>query len=115
MTRRAKLLRACIVALALVAAGALAHVWIHLRVLQLAYDLARETKAIEEVEQTSRRLRAEIAFLKSPERLENVARERLHMAPLDPSGIRVVRAPSRGGSDRRRASGGAAARDREAN
>lgn len=92
---RRRVLRWLIGGIVLVALGALCHVSIHLRAIQLAYELAQETRTLETLEETSRKLRAETAFLKSPERIEKIARQQLGMVSLDPRAMRVVRAPKK--------------------
>lgn len=86
-------LRVAMVVVVIVTLLGLCHVWLHLRVIHLAYALAQDTRALEQAEETSRRLRAEIAYLKSPERIEKIAHERLGLAPTEPTALRIVRAP----------------------
>lgn len=92
---RRKGLRFAVALIAVATALGLFHVWIQLRVIHLAYALAHEQQALEEAEEASRKLRAEVAFLKSAGRLERFAHDRLGMTSLDPGAIRVVRAPRR--------------------
>ena len=75
--------------LALVTAGALAHVAVRMHSIQLAYDLGRERKTNTELEERRRRLNIEIGMLKDPGRIITIARDKLKMAPPDPA--RVVR------------------------
>lgn len=88
---RAKFLRFAIGALIAAVGLGLAHVWIQMRVIQLAYALASETRVLEQTEATSRRLRAEVSFLKSPDRVEKIAQEQLGLVAADPNAIRLVR------------------------
>lgn len=73
------------------AAGALCHVWIRMRAVHLAYAIANERKTLDELLQAQRQLRAELAYLKAPARIEQIGRDRLGMAP--PTAIREVRLP----------------------
>jgi cell division protein FtsL len=75
--------------LALVTAGALAHVAVRMHGIQIAYDLGRERRANTELEEQRRRLNIEIGMLKDPGRIITIARDKLRMGPPDPS--RVVR------------------------
>jgi cell division protein FtsL len=75
--------------LALVTAGALAHVAVRMHGIQIAYDLGRERRANTELEEQRRRLHIEIGMLKDPDRIITIARNKLRMGPPDPS--RVVR------------------------
>jgi cell division protein FtsL len=89
--------RAAAVIAAVLAAGvaaALCHVWIRMRAVHLGYEIARETHVLDELRQTQRQLRAELAYLKAPDRIERVGRDQLGMAP--PSSIRTVRLPRKG-------------------
>jgi cell division protein FtsL len=69
---------------------ALAHTWIRLRALDLGYQIADETRQLEEFKQSERRLQIEVAFLRSPARLEREAR-RLGMRVPDADEVRRVR------------------------
>jgi cell division protein FtsL len=67
--------------LALVTAGALAHVAVRMKGIEVAYDLGRERRINTELEEQRRRLNIEIGMLKDPVRIVGIARDRLHMAP----------------------------------
>jgi cell division protein FtsL len=58
--------------------------------VQLGYDMAREKHAAEELAQANQRLRIEVDWLKSPARVEELAKRELHMEPPDPTRIRVI-------------------------
>jgi cell division protein FtsL len=75
--------------LALVTAGALAHVAVRMQGIQIAYDLGRERRANTDLEEQRRRLNIEIGMLKDPDRVITIARDKLKMGPPDPA--RVVR------------------------
>jgi cell division protein FtsL len=75
--------------LALVTAGALAHVAVRMHGIQIAYDLGRERRANTELEEQRRRLNIEIGMLKDPGRIIAIARDKLEMGP--PDARRVVR------------------------
>ena len=92
-------LRVLVGAMTLVVAGALAHTWIRLRALDLGYAIAAESRRLDELVQSERRLRVEVAFLKSPARIEREAR-RLGMRVPDPGVVRRVRLRAEAG-DRR--------------
>jgi cell division protein FtsL len=80
-----------------IVAVALAHTWVRLRALDLGYEIAAETRRLEELKQDERRLRVEVSFLKRPARIEQEA-ERLGLRAPDPREIRRVRMPA--GADR---------------
>jgi cell division protein FtsL len=67
--------------LALVTAGALAHVGVRMKGIEVAYDLGRERRINTNLEEQRRRLQIEIGMLKDPGRVVTMAREKLNMAP----------------------------------
>jgi cell division protein FtsL len=74
--------------LAIATAGALAHVAVRFKGLEVAYALGRERKIGSELEEQQRRLQIEIGMLKDPNRVVSIARERLKMGPPAPDAIR---------------------------
>jgi cell division protein FtsL len=83
--------------LALVTVGALAHVGVRLKGLEVAYDLGRERRRAAQLEERRRRLQIEIGMLKDPSRVVPLAREKLKMGPPDPQAIRPLAALERAG------------------
>jgi len=68
------------VALAVIAiALALIFVWTRVRVIQLGYEVSQINRQITDLLSQKNQLDAEVAKLKSPERLEAVAKEHFHM------------------------------------
>jgi cell division protein FtsL len=67
--------------LAICTAGALVHVAVRIKGLEVAYDLGRERRIASEMEEQRRRLQIEIGMLKDPGRVISIARERLNMGP----------------------------------
>jgi cell division protein FtsL len=65
------LLGFCLVGLALF------HVWVRLQVVQMGYVLSTTSKLQSHLEQENRELKLELATLTSPERLQELARNRL--------------------------------------
>ena len=68
-----KLFRLSAIMLLLVLLAGLAHVWVNFKRTQMGYNLTRLKREIMEMEEYNRKLKLEIAFLKSPECLENKA------------------------------------------
>jgi cell division protein FtsL len=60
-------------------AVALIYVWSHIHMTELEYQIAAETSRKEQLQEEQRRLRVEYATLKSPQRIETIAREKLQM------------------------------------
>ena len=87
---------------AVLVGAALLHVWTRLEVIRIGYALSEQSKLHRALREHEQRLRLELATQKDPAAIERVAREQLHMAPPDPSSIRILK------SGRRAAAGAAA-------
>lgn len=74
--------------LVIVTAGALGHVGVRLKGLEVAYDLGRERRIATDLEEQRRRLQIEIGMLKDPRRVVSIARDKLNMGPPAPDAIR---------------------------
>jgi len=81
------------VVLAIVTAGALAHVAVRIKSIEVAYALGRERHVATELEEQRRRLQIEIGMLKDPGRVVSIARDKLKMGPPDPDAIRAIGDP----------------------
>lgn len=73
--------------LAVVTVGALVHVAVRIKGLEVAYALGRERKVATELEEQRRRLQIEIGMLKDPGRVVQFARDKLKMGPPPPDAI----------------------------
>jgi len=73
--------------------AALGHVWVHLQVLAVGYDISRETKARHDLMELNQRLSLELRTRMDLSVIERAAREQLKMVPPDPRAIRVLPAP----------------------
>lgn len=71
--------------------AALAHVWVRLQVVRLGYQISHETEREKRLQQVHRKLQVERALLRSPERLERLARERLNLTLPDPGTIQRLK------------------------
>jgi len=79
---------AATLACVLVAAAALFHLWIRTRVTERGYQLSRLSSTYRELIREHESLQLKAAELKSPQRIEELAREKLGMGP--PAVDRVV-------------------------
>ena len=70
----------------------LLYVWSRLEVIRIGYELSQQSKLARALAQHNQRLRLELATRKDPATIEKFARERLHMAPPQPSAIHIVKA-----------------------
>jgi hypothetical protein len=77
--------------LALVTAGALMHVAVRMKGIEVAYALGKERKLNTELEEARRRLHIEIDMLKDPDRIVGLARDKLQMGP--PRAGDILRGP----------------------
>jgi cell division protein FtsL len=60
-------------------AVALIYVWSHIHMTELEYQVAQELNSREQLAEEQAKLRLELATLKSPRRIETIARENLQM------------------------------------
>ena len=63
----------------LLLAIALLYVWSHIHMTELEYQLARELTAHGQLLEDQKRLKLELAMLKSPQRIESIALNKLQM------------------------------------
>jgi len=77
--------------LALLTAGALAHVAVRMHGIQIAYDLGREKRANSELLERQRSLTIEIGMLKDPGRIIELAHGKLQMGPPAPANVIKLR------------------------
>jgi cell division protein FtsL len=73
--------------LALVTAGAMAHVGVRMKGIEVAYELGHERRINTQLEEERRRLNIEIGMLKDPVRVVGIARDKLKMGPPAPGDI----------------------------
>lgn len=79
---------ACTLACALVALAMLLHAWVRTCVTERGYALSRLSAEYRELSREHEKLQLQAAQLKSPQRIEELARTRLNMGP--PAVDRVV-------------------------
>ena len=60
-------------------AVALLYVWSHIHMTELEYQIARELSSREQITEEQTKLKVELATLRSPQRIETIAREKLQM------------------------------------
>jgi cell division protein FtsL len=78
-------------AFAIVVVAAALHVSLRYRVIRTGYAIGERLAEKRELEEEARKIRLELSLLRSPERVERLAREKLGMVKPDPERIRVVR------------------------
>ncbi|MFA5322303.1 MAG: cell division protein FtsL [Smithella sp.] len=70
---------------------ALIYVGSHIRMTELEYGIAAELNAQEQKLEEQKKLKLEYAMLKSPQRIENIARNKLQMSYPDNEQIIVLK------------------------
>ena len=75
---------------AVVAFCAVLHVWVHLQVIAIGYDISRLTKMKHDLAEQNQRLSLELRTRMDFQVVEKVAREQLKMAPPDPRAIHLL-------------------------
>jgi cell division protein FtsL len=63
----------------LLMAVALLYVWCHIHMTELEYQIAQELSSQAQLAEDQAKLKLELATLKSPQRIETIAREKLQM------------------------------------
>jgi cell division protein FtsL len=71
--------------------GSLFYVWSRIQVIRLGYEISNVLKEEKTLTEANKRLRLEIATLKSYGRIERVAVEELRMAKPKPEQVIVIR------------------------
>jgi cell division protein FtsL len=71
--------------------GSLFHVWSRIQVIRLGYEISTALKEEKALAEVNKRLRLEIATLKSYGRIEKFAVEELRMAKPKPEQVIVIR------------------------
>ena len=71
--------------------GSLFYVWSRIQVIQLGYEISNALKEERVLTEANKKLRLEIATLKSFERIERFAAEELGMAKPKPEQVIVIR------------------------
>lgn len=77
--RRARVVRRGVVVAAIVILLALTFVWTRVRVIQLGYEVSQLNRVVGDLLKQKNRLEVEVAKLKSPDRLEVLAKDQFHM------------------------------------
>ena len=71
--------------------GSLFYVWSRIQVIQLGYEISNALKEEKALTEANKRLRLEVATLKSYARIEKFAVEQLRMAKPKPEQVIVIR------------------------
>lgn len=77
-----------LLAMVIVSGLAISHVWTRLRAFEYGYKISKAAKRRARLLEINRRLRIEVALLKSPARISRIATEELGLQPPKPEQIR---------------------------
>jgi cell division protein FtsL len=77
--------------LAIFVPGILGYVWLHVHTINLSYDIARSQKQKQELLELNKKLRIQLANLKSPERIEGIALSQLGLRPPEKGQIEIIK------------------------
>ncbi len=77
--------------LSLLVGASLFYVWTRIQVIQLGYEMSKALKENRELTEANKRMRLEVATLKSLSRIERIAIEELRMVKPKPDQVIVIR------------------------
>jgi len=80
--------------LSVMGAAALVHVWVHLQVITVGYELSRENRWRHDLGELNQRLQLELRTRTDLLTIEKAARERLKMVPPEARAVRVLQVPA---------------------
>jgi cell division protein FtsL len=84
-------LKYTLIALGFFIPAVLAYIWLHVQRVNLSYDLAREQKQKKELTETNKKLRIQLANLRAPERIEQIALTKLGLRPPAKGQIEIIK------------------------
>ena len=91
MSRSANRILFFFILLLFLISGSLFYVWSRIQVIQLGYEISNSLKEERALAESNKRLRLEIATLKSYTRIEKFAVEELRMTKPKPDQVIVIR------------------------
>ncbi len=71
--------------------GSLFYVWSRIQIIQYGYEISKALREERNLQEINKRLRLEVAILKSYERIEKVATEELRMVKPKPDQVIIIR------------------------
>jgi cell division protein FtsL len=79
------------VLLAFFVPGVLVYIWLHVQTVNFSYDIAKTQKQKRELLEMNKKLRIQLANLKSPERIERIALTNLGLRPPEKGQIEILK------------------------
>lgn len=77
--------------LAIFVPGVLVYIWLHVQTVNFSYDIAKTQKQKRELLEMNKKLRIQLANLKSPERIERIALTQLGLKPPEKGQIEIIK------------------------
>jgi cell division protein FtsL len=71
--------------------GILVFIWLHVQTVNLRYDIAKAQKQKRELTEINKKLRIQLANMKSPERIEGIALAQLGLRPPEKGQIEILK------------------------
>ena len=75
----------------LLVSAAIGHVWVRLRIVRMGYELSREATRAGRLERLHQKLSVEHSLLRSPQRIEELARRKLQLRSPKPGEVQLIR------------------------
>ncbi len=80
-----------VILMTLLLPAVLAFIWLRVQTVQLSYDIARAQQQKKVLNETNKKLRIELANLKSPKRIEEIALHHLGLRTPTQGQIEIIR------------------------
>ena len=90
LNHQGQVLLPVMVTVAMLIATSLFYVWCRVEAVRVGYDHSRAAVSLQELQKQNEELRGEVARLKSPERIERLAREHLELSYPAPEQIHIL-------------------------
>jgi cell division protein FtsL len=71
--------------------GVLVFIWLHVQTMNLSYDIARAQKQKRELTEINKKLRIQLANMKSPQRIEEIALTQLGLRLPEKGQIEILK------------------------
>ena len=83
--------RCLILLLVVFVPSVLVYIWLHVQTVGFSYDIAKAQKQKRELQEMIKKLRIQLANLKSPERIERIALTQLGLKPPEKGQIEILK------------------------
>ena len=84
-------LKYLVILLAFFVPGVLVYIWLHVQAVNLSYDIARAQKQKGALMEINKKLRIQLANMKSPERIEGIALTQLGLRSPEKGQIEILK------------------------